>query len=131
MEQRNTRQRQMVLDAVQGRCDHPTADDIYLDVRQVDSHISRGTVYRNLGVLVETGQILRVSTSSADRYDLRLDRHSHVQCTQCGNVWDVPVDYAPSFDAKVEKLTGFQVQRHETLFEGVCPACQKKAKRAK
>ena len=54
-QQRNSRQRQMVLDAVSTRCDHPTADQIYLDVRSKDDKISRGTVYRNLGVLSEDG----------------------------------------------------------------------------
>ena len=33
---RNTRQRQLVLDAVRARCDHPTAEDIYLDVHAID-----------------------------------------------------------------------------------------------
>ncbi len=41
MERRNTRQRQLVLEAVQQPCDHPTADEIYLRVREQDDHISR------------------------------------------------------------------------------------------
>ena len=45
-QQRKSRQRQMILDAVMTRCDHPTADQIYLDVRAEDDKISRGTVYR-------------------------------------------------------------------------------------
>ena len=60
-QQRNTRQRQLVLDAVRARCDHPSADQIYLDVRAVDDRISRGTVYRNLKVLVEAGRSSRLS----------------------------------------------------------------------
>ena len=47
-QQRNTRQRQLVLDAVRSRRDHPTAEQIYQSVHQVDAHVSRGTVYRNL-----------------------------------------------------------------------------------
>ncbi|NMB30044.1 MAG: transcriptional repressor, partial [Clostridiales bacterium] len=39
--QRKTKQRQLILDAVQARCDHPCADEIYLDVRAIDSKISR------------------------------------------------------------------------------------------
>ena len=54
MERRNTRQRQLVLEAVQELCDHPTADEIYLRVREQDDHISRGTVYRNLHLLADT-----------------------------------------------------------------------------
>ena len=50
-QQRNTRQRQLVLDVVRGRRDHPTAEQIYQSVREQDAHVSRGTVYRNLNLL--------------------------------------------------------------------------------
>ena len=78
--QRNSKQRQLILDAVTARCDHPTADQIYLDVRSKDDRISRGTVYRNLGILAENGNITNVKNPSADRYDSRLDRHYHLYC---------------------------------------------------
>ena len=42
--QRNSRQRQLIFDTVMEHCDHPTADDIYLEVRAKDEKISRGTV---------------------------------------------------------------------------------------
>ena len=82
--QRNSKQRQLILDAVKGRCDHPTADQIYLEVREKDEKISRGTVYRNLGLLSENGQIANVKVPAADRYDLRTDYHYHLVCTCCG-----------------------------------------------
>lgn len=123
-DKRNTRQRQMVLDAVRARCDHPTADDIYLDVRGVDSKISRGTVYRNLGVLAETGEITHVRSFPADRYDLRLDRHYHMRCIHCGRVWDAPVEYQQAHDAQLEAATGFRVACHDTIFEVECPDCR-------
>ena len=53
--QRSTKQRQLILGAVEKRHDHPTADQIYLDVHAVDERISRGTVYRNLGILSASG----------------------------------------------------------------------------
>ena len=66
---RNTRQRQLVLDAVRARCDHPTAEDIFLDVRTIDERVSRGTVYRNLNLLAETGVIATVKAPGAMRFD--------------------------------------------------------------
>ena len=87
---RNSKQRQLVLEAVKARRDHPTADQIYLDVRARDDKISRGTVYRNLGLLSDEGQISQVRVPAADRYDLRQDRHYHLFCTGCGRVFDAP-----------------------------------------
>lgn len=115
----------MVLDAVTSRHDHPTADQIYQDVRGRDGRISRGTVYRNLGILSQDGAITNVKTPAADRFDVRLDRHYHLYCTACGGVFDAPVAYREQDDEQVARETGFAVIRHRTVFEGLCPACVK------
>ena len=128
MPHRNTKQRSLVLDAVRSRDDHPSADEIYLDVRREDNRISRGTVYRNLNVLAESGEITHVKVPSADRYDLRMDCHYHCFCTSCGAVFDAPIPYHEEYDRQVEEETGFQIQRHRTIFEGLCPKCRAGAK---
>ena len=120
---RTTRQRLQVLEAVHARKDHPTADQIYLDVRQEDGKISRGTVYRNLAELAAQGEITHARLPGADRYDLRQDQHYHLYCTQCGQVVDAPISYRPEDDAAVEQATGFRIARHRLVFEGLCPAC--------
>ena len=122
--QRNTKQRQLVLDAVCSRTDHPTADQVYLDVRKKNPRVSRGTVYRNLAVLEGNGEILQVKTPTASRYDLTVRPHYHVMCTVCGNVCDAPFAYQSQIDQRMQELTGFAITGHATLFEGVCPACQ-------
>ncbi len=124
--QRNSRQRKLILDIVASRHDHPTADQIYLDVRTQDSQISRGTVYRNLGILSENGEIANVKVPAADRYDSRLDRHYHMFCTGCKRVFDVPLEYQEQYDEQVEKQTGFKISRHRLFFEGLCQECSLK-----
>ncbi|MFG6379655.1 MAG: transcriptional repressor [Lachnospiraceae bacterium] len=124
--QRNSRQRKLILDIVASRHDHPTADQIYLDVRTQDSQISRGTVYRNLGILSENGEIANVKVPVADRYDSRLDRHYHMFCTGCKRVFDVPLEYQEQYDEQVEKETGFKISRHRLFFEGLCQECSLK-----
>lgn len=123
--QRNSRQRQLIFDTVMEHCDHPTADDIYLEVRAKDEKISRGTVYRNLGLLSEDGQITNVKVPAADRYDSRADRHYHLFCTGCGRVFDSPLSYHEEYDVLVAQDTGFQISRHRMIFEGLCPDCAK------
>lgn len=125
---RNTRQRQLVLDAVRARCDHPTAEDIYLDVQRVDERVSRGTVYRNLNLLAETGVITTVKAPGAMRFDRRCDGHSHVVCTRCGAVADTPLPYDETLDAAASEHTGYAVSSHSMVFEGICPACRAAAK---
>ncbi|MDD3347872.1 Fur family transcriptional regulator [Oscillibacter sp.] len=122
--QRNTRQRQLVLDAVRARRDHPTADQIYLDVRALDEKISRGTVYRNLNVLTALGEVLQVKVPTADRFDLRLELHYHLLCTGCGTVCDVALPYHSELDRELAETTGYEIERHRTVFEGLCPDCR-------
>ena len=50
---------------LQGRKDHPTADMLYTDVRKEFPNISLGTVYRNLSLLSELGEIKRLTTEMA------------------------------------------------------------------
>ena len=125
VQQRETKQRREVFEAVVSRCNHPSADDIYLDVRQRDDKISRGTVYRNLKVLSDNDEIMYVRAPGSDRYDNRLDNHYHLICSMCGKVIDAPIDYIDENDFYVEKNTGFKIKRHRTIFEGICPECQK------
>lgn len=123
-----TKQKQLIQQIVQSHHDHPTADEIYLEVRALDSHISRGTVYRNLEQLSESGAILQVKVPGANRFDYRLDYHYHMICSICGTVYDIPLDYQQELDKQVFEKTGFQVERHRTVFEGICPACREKHK---
>ena len=125
-QQRNTKQRQLVLDAVRARCDHPSADQIYLDVRAIDNHISRGTVYRNLKILAQQGKVLQVKLLNIDRFEAQLDKHYHILCTECDSVYDIPLPYHEVMDKQVAKKTGYIVERHRAIFEGVCPDCQQK-----
>lgn len=128
---RNTKQRRLVLEAVKSHTNHPSADEIYLDVREKDDKISRGTVYRNLNILAEKGDICHVKVPAADRYDFRVDRHYHLFCTACGAVFDAPIAYQEQYDKQVEQQTGFHIDRHRMIFEGLCAACQSKKQKEK
>lgn len=125
-QRRQTRQRQLVLDTVKERLDHPTADMLYLDVRKKDEKISRGTVYRNLNVLADEGEILHIKVPGVDRFDWRTDYHYHVLCTGCGKVSDLDEKYNKALDRRIGKESGYQIARHRTIFEGLCPECQRK-----
>ncbi len=125
-QQRKTKQRQLVLDAVRARCDHPSADQIYLDVRAVDDKISRGTVYRNLNILVRQEKLLHVKLPQTDRFESRRDTHYHVLCTACGAVCDVPLPYRSELDRQAYEKTGYTIVRHRAVFEGLCPDCRQR-----
>lgn len=86
---RNTVQRTLILETVRELTDHPSADEIYINVLKKCPNISKGTVYRNLTLLADEGLIYRVAVANGpDRYDLTAFSHAHLRCRVCGNVYD-------------------------------------------
>ena len=59
MAKRNTIQRQLVIAAVRFLANHPTAEEVYDRITMEYPDISKGTVYRNLNSLVESGLLSR------------------------------------------------------------------------
>ncbi|MCR5494365.1 MAG: transcriptional repressor [Treponema sp.] len=129
MQNRNSAQRSLILNIMDGNKSHPTADEIYDEARKQDSHISRGTVYRNLNLLVENGLLLRIPVpGQADHFDSTLSDHYHFYCRECNRVFDVP-DFDVEGIKAVEKSLeeqGFESVCHKIVFEGTCPDCCRK-----
>ena len=127
MAKRNTIQRQLVIAAVRFLADHPTAEEVYDRITMEYPDISKGTVYRNLNSLVESGLLGKVSVpSGADRFDHILARHYHIKCNHCGNFMNVEnFDYFHDLDDKLATATGFKMEHHDIVFSGLCPECQK------
>lgn len=121
VQRRNTKQRKLVLDAVRQSYNHPTADEIYNVVRAQDDKISRGTVYRNLNLLADAGEILSIKTPGGSRFDRTIEPHAHIICTSCSRVIDVPLPFDAQLDAKASEQIGWHVTSHYTIFEGLCP----------
>ena len=122
---RNTVQRQIVLGAVRALPTHPTAEEIYSYIAKIHPTISKGTVYRNLNLLAEQGEVLRVRIpDGADRFDFRFDRHYHIRCTRCGRVFDVDMPYREDFLQEVKNTHGFIFDGYDIAFTGICPGCQ-------
>ena len=65
-----SRQRECIREFVQNCHEHPTADTVYAGIKEEFPNISLGTVYRNLSLLVELGEIAKISTGNGpDRFD--------------------------------------------------------------
>ena len=133
VQRRNTIQKKLVLDAVQSLQNHPTAEEVYRHIIKTYKNISKGTVYRNLNMLVEEDVIQKVMVmDGADRFDHTMTDHNEIRSDLCGNVYDVPAeagelaDRMISMDTDFLKKSGFTVSGHEIIFRGICPYCSKK-----
>ena len=114
MKCRNTIQKQLVIEAVQNLKNHPSADEIYEEVAKRLPHISKGTVYRNLNLLAENGEVLRIPVANdSDRYDFYSSKHSHFRCTKCGKVYDIQIPLRIDLEKTV--MDGFEIKGYELL----------------
>ena len=124
MAKRNSFQRQLVLDMLK-MLDHPTAQDVYNEIREEYPRMSLGTVYRNLHQMAEDGEVRRLSfPDSPDRFDIHTKPHQHIRCIQCGCYYNIEESNLGDIDRSVERDTGFVVTAHQMLFDGICPACR-------
>ena len=122
-----SRQREEIIKTVQESYDHPTAEEIYLSVKTKDPDVSRSTVYRNLGVLVENNLINKISMLvSPDRYDAVREKHNHAICTKCGKVFDFKYDFEyEKLKKMILKQTGVEISEKGIALEGICNSCKK------
>jgi Fur family transcriptional regulator, peroxide stress response regulator len=123
--QRQTTQRKAILTVLRSSRGHPTADEVYDEVKKVMPRISRGTVYRNLHVLRERGDIGELDLSGTiTRYEGTTERHYHFVCERCGQVIDLDMPVRHELDTEIEKRTGGTVSFHHLEFRGLCRDCR-------
>ncbi len=122
---RKTRQKEAILAVLRSTNSHPTADWVYEEVRKEIPNISLGTVYRNLRLMCENGEILQLDLCGAlARFDARQYNHYHLRCEKCGRVFDVDLPVDREIDERVAAEGGFKVSFHRLEFRGLCQDCQ-------
>lgn len=119
-----SRQRESIKNCLSGRDDHPTADMIYASIREEFPNISLGTVYRNLSLLAELGEIRKITTDGADRFDAKVIPHNHFICRKCGRIMDVMVPVEDPIQNVNERWSHGDVEEYRLEFYGICNQCK-------
>lgn len=127
MNLKHSKQRDSIKEFLATRKDHPTADTVYMNVRQSFPNISLGTVYRNLTLLADLGEIARLRVGDGvDHFDYDTTPHYHFVCSECGTVLDLDMTVmAQMTEAARENFDG-EIEGHVTWFYGRCSKCTKK-----
>ena len=125
---RMTRQKRCIREYLEQCYRHPTAEEVWIEVRERMPRISLATVYRRLEQMADEGELLRISPPVGPRrYDTRTHVHPHVICRYCGAVADVEIPADAS--ACLERLTStvrspFRLDQLQLTWLGVCPQCR-------
>ena len=125
MARRNTIQRSLVLEAVNKLHCHASADEVYDEIKKEHPTISRATVYRNLNLLAQMGQIRRLEIPGcADRFDHITYSHCHAQCRICRRIFDVDMEFVTGLEKGIKNTQGFEFSGYDILFYGTCADCR-------
>ena len=120
-----SKQRESIKNFLVTRYDHPTAETVYLNIRREFPNISLGTVYRNLNLLAEIGEIQKLSPGiGPDRFDGNPAPHYHFICRHCGCVMDLTVSGLDHINILAGQDFDGEIEGHITYFYGDCPSCK-------
>lgn len=120
----HTVQREAVLQALRQQ-KHPTADEIYIELRKTMPQLSLGTVYRNLDEMAHIGIIKNLSAGAKQaRFDYEIINHFHIRCIKCGKVKNIKLQKLSDFEKTLEDMIEkykFAGYRFEFLY--TCRTC--------
>ena len=118
-----TKYGEQILTIVMRQGEHPTAEQVFMEMKANNPKIAQGTVYNNLNALVDEGRIIRISEPGfPDRFD-NTTRHDHMVCIKCGRLADVKL---PDFTEEIERNSGEKIISYDLRIRYICPECRNK-----
>jgi len=123
---RFSRKRQAILDTIrQSRC-HPTADQVYQQLKPSFPDLSLATVYRNIALFKELGEIQSIGVvNGLEHFDGVTSPHTHFVCSRCGQVRDLDFALPDVLLRQAQACSGGTVTSFQLQFYGLCPDCKK------
>ena len=115
---RLSRQRRMVLDLLWQERSHLSARDIFEKLNNQGRNIGHTSVYQNLDALQSAGVIQCLDRASVRLYGYRSDPHSHLICSQSGEIHDLDLVLPADLIAQIESTTGFRIESYSVLMSG-------------
>lgn len=120
---RNTIQKNLIYNAVKELDIHANAEQVYEYVTAIHPSVSKATVYRNLGQMAESGELLNIGNFyGSTHYDHNCHDHYHFICEECKRVYDINTRF-PEIDA-IDCPEGLVIKKHNLSFSGLCNDCQ-------
>lgn len=120
-----TPQRIAILCFLEGNTGHPTAEDIFNEIKKQFPTVSFATVYNTVQALRERGELIEVTIDPERKhFDPNPRPHHHVMCSVCKKIGDVFADYSEALGLPDEILNEFTVTGNHIDFVGVCAVCR-------
>jgi Fur family transcriptional regulator, peroxide stress response regulator len=104
---------------------HPSASQLYAQIKRQFPTMSHATVYKTLTLLKEMNQVLEIDLRNDSHYDgNRPQPHPHLICLQCNQILDAEVALDQESLRGLEQASGYTILRPQIALYGLCPDCQ-------
>jgi Fur family transcriptional regulator, peroxide stress response regulator len=105
---------------------HPSASQLYTQIKRQFPTMSHATVYKTLALLKEMNQVLEIDMRDDSHYDgNRPEPHPHLICIRCNQIIDGEASFDQEFVRKLEETSGYTILRPQISLYGLCPDCKK------
>jgi Fur family transcriptional regulator, ferric uptake regulator len=123
--QRRTRQRAAVDEILHDLTEFRTAQQIHDELRHKGEGIGLTTVYRNLQLMADAGEVDIIRTVDGETAYRRCSNghHHHLVCRSCGRTVEVTGPAVERWAAAVAERNGFREVSHELEIFGTCSEC--------
>lgn len=125
-----TPQRLAIYTYLSGTNTHPNAEKIHSDLKKDFPSMSLATIYKNVASLRDANLVQEINVGEdCHRYDANTNFHSHLICTQCGEVFDY-INENSDVDLGIDEENiitkhNFIVKSRQQFFYGICGCCNK------
>ena len=128
---RLTPQRLVMLRILSKSEGHPSAEQIYEQIRADYPTTSLATIYKTLSLLKSMGEVLEITFANVgSHYDGNKPYpHPHLICTKCGQILDPECGPVTGISQEIARQTGYKITHQQLNFFGLCPTCQKEGNR--
>jgi Fur family peroxide stress response transcriptional regulator len=121
-----TPQRLAVCEIILSSKDHPTADQVYQEVKKKYPTMSLATVYQTVHVLTQIGMLQELGFSDRiSRYEPNTSPHINIICKKCGKIQDYEADSVRKLWTQVVRELGFKPIAQRLDIYRYCKQCWK------
>ena len=122
---KHSKQRDAIYSLLASVKSHPTAEWLYTELKKEYPNLSLATVYRNLNLLCDTGDIIKLDIGDgSEHFDATVQSHCHFICKNCSCVTDVVLPSLCKLDKEAAQLNDISVEGSSIVFYGLCHSCK-------
>lgn len=119
---KHSKQRDALLACLKATTAHPSAEELYSEMKKSFPNMSLATVYRNLNQLLSSGQIMNMNVGGTEHYDANCETHFHMVCKKCNSIVDIP--HFVDLKKMVNDMYNVKVENYSLIFYGLCNNCK-------